>query len=509
MDSRTKNASRNLIWGLLNKGIALLLPFATRTALIYVLGMEYVGLEALFVALLNVLNIVELGIGSALVYSMYKPVAENDMVKMSALLRFYKNCYRVIGLLVLGIGVMIVPFLPLLIKGAYPSDVSLYVVYAIYLTNTVLGYFLFAYKQSAFIASQRNDILSNINTVLTVLSAGLQIALLVLSRNYYLYIAVLPFITVLNNLAVCFLFNKRFPDLKPIGKLERGSIQEIKTNVIGIMTQKIGTVVLSSSSSLVVSAFLGLLILSKFNNYLYIITALFGLLTIIQKSLIPSIGNSIVVTDESKNYRDFNLFLFLYIWIVGWFACCFIVLSQDFIALWAGRENELPIGIVVCMALYLYSFKMNDMTYIYREAAGIWRQGMFVPLIAALCNVLLSLVLVNLIGLAGVLLSSVFSLVFIYTPWYTKVLFDNYFKSTEKWKRYLLRQLKYFVVSASAAAITYLATLPLGEGTLLSLTLKAFVALVVPNVLFFLAYARSQEMKSALAFAKGLRKRAR
>ena len=456
-------------------------------------------------SVLNVLNLAELGIGSALVFSMYKPVEEDDRTRLSALLALYRRCYRVIGAVILTVGLLLMPFLPYLIEGTYPSDVNLYLLYGIYLANTVVSYFLFAYKQSLFIASQRNDWISNINSALLIVTTLLQVFFLICFGSYYLYVLVLPMVTCINNIAICILFRKKFPWARSVGTLDKETLKTIKTNVIGLMTQKIGTVVLSSASSVIISAFLGLVILGKYNNYYYIITALFGFLTIVQTSIIPSIGNSIITTSKEKNYTDFRCFLFLYVWILSWFAVCFLVLSESFVSLWVGKSNVLSLDVVVLMSLFMYAYKMNDMTYVFREATGIWYQGMFIPIIAALVNIGLSLTLVNYWGLLGVLFSGIASLLLVYTPWYSRVLFKYYFDDMSKWKAYLLTQGKYFLVTLGAAIVTFAAaSLIPTDCTMTTLLLKALVALFIPNLLFMLVYHRSKEFISAKALIESI-----
>ena len=151
--SRVKNASRNIVWGVLNKIVVLLLPFITRTVMIYTLGMEYVGLSSLFTSILQVLSFAELGIGSALVFSMYEPMAENDDKKICALLNLYKKTYRIIGVIILVAGLAILPFLNYFVNGSVPNNINLQILFVIYLLNNLVGYFLFAYKQALFTAA--------------------------------------------------------------------------------------------------------------------------------------------------------------------------------------------------------------------------------------------------------------------------------------------------------------------------------------------------------------------
>ena len=177
-DSKTKNSSRNLVFGICLKVYQLLVPFLIRTIIIKILGIEYAGLNSLFTSILQVLNIAELGVGTALVFSMYKPIVEHDDKKICALMQLYKIYYRVIGLVILAIGLCITPFLSKLIKGDVPPDINIYVLYFLNLGATVLSYWLFAYKNSLFQAHQRNDVVSKVTILTNTVMYVLQISLL-------------------------------------------------------------------------------------------------------------------------------------------------------------------------------------------------------------------------------------------------------------------------------------------------------------------------------------------
>ncbi|UKI56602.1 MAG: hypothetical protein L6V90_05600 [Treponema succinifaciens] len=167
-------------------------PFLIRTVLIKKIGIEYAGLNSLFSSILQVLNLTELGFASAVVYSMYKPIAEDDKDTICALLNFYKRVYFIIGLVILALGSAVMPFLPHLIKGNVPQDINIYVLYSIYLVNTSLSYLLFGYKNSLLNAHQRRDVISNILTITQGLMNICQLLILVTIKNYYLYVLMMP-----------------------------------------------------------------------------------------------------------------------------------------------------------------------------------------------------------------------------------------------------------------------------------------------------------------------------
>lgn len=162
---RTKNATRNIVVGMILKIYQLLVPFVIRTVMIHVLGMEYLGLNSLFTSILQVLNLAELGVGSAMVFSMYKPIAEDDSATINDLMKLYQFYYRIIGMIILVIGIAITPFIPKLIKSDIPSGLNIYILYYLNLGATVISYWLFAYKNCLLTAHQRSDVISKVNSI--------------------------------------------------------------------------------------------------------------------------------------------------------------------------------------------------------------------------------------------------------------------------------------------------------------------------------------------------------
>ncbi len=497
---RTKNAKRNIMWGFLCKVVSIILSFMTRTVMIYVMGMDYVGLGSLFSSILQVLSFAELGIGGAMVFSMYKPIAENDDDKVCALLNLYRSIYRVIGIIILVAGMLLMPFLDHMVAGDVPVDINLYILFGIYLLNNVLGYFLFAYKSSLFQASQRLDITSKIGMIFQLVSSIAHILVLVLFRNYYMYVVVIPVFTVLNNVLVGYLSYKQFPQYRCRGNISKEERDSIKKKVGGMLFQKMGSIVLQSADTIIISAFLGLRILGIYNGYYYIITTLFGFISIIQSSLVPSIGNSIVTEKIEKNLKDFKKFHFLYMWIVMWCCSCLLCLYQPFIKLWQGSENVLPDIMVLLLTIYFFANKMGDICCIYRESIGLWWEAKFIPFTSSIVNLCLNIALVKIIGLPGIVISTIVSLVFINLPWGSKVLFSKYFKSGKEYWRYLINTARYFILMCVTAGITYLVcSAVLGEG-LIALILKGIVCAILPNIILIVINIKNPDFKVAGQF---------
>lgn len=490
---RTKNATRNIIWGMIEKIITILLPFITRTILIKVLGAEYLGLNSLFTSILQVLSISELGISSAIVFSMYKPIAEDNNELLCAFLNLYRKVYLVIGTIILVAGLAILPFLSKLIAGDNNTNVNIYILYLVYLANTVLSYYLFAYKQALFTAYQRNDLISKRTTIVSLFSSSLQIILLLLFKNYYIYVIVVPLATITTNVLNAWLANKMFPKLQCKGKVPDDELKGIKKRIIGLLSFKIYGVVYTSVDTIVISSFLGLIPLAIYNNYFYVQTAIIGFLTIITASITAGIGNKMITNSKEDNYNDFMNFTFANGWISSWCAVCLVTLYQHFMKTWVGDKLTFPFVTMVLVVLYFYLSRVTTLTFTYREAAGLWWEDRIRPLVATVANLSLNLILVHFIGMNGVLLSTIICTVFISVPWGTIILFKNYFNRSPK--NYFCRIILYVGVTGIISVLTILSCALLPDSGWIYLILKAVICLVVPNLLFILCFKRLREFE--------------
>lgn len=354
MASRTKNAVRNIGWGITYKVSTLLLPFVVRTVMIYSLGSEYLGLSSLFTSVLNVLSLAELGVGSAMVYAMYKPVAENDTDTVCALLNLYRKIYKIIGTIIIVMGMAIMPFLRNFISGDTPDDVNIYTLFTIYLFNTAGSYLLFAYQASVLNASQRSDVASKVNMFTGIIKNLLQIIVLLFWRNYYGYVILLPITSCAANIILAVCARNMYPQYVCRGKVKPQLAKEIKGKVMALFAVKITSVIYNSVDSIVISAFLGLVALAKYNNYYYIMNAVISIVTVVFTSIVSSIGNSIVLESDEKNYKDYMNLSFVNAWIVGWCTVCLFCLYQPFMRLWVGESLMYEMGVVICFCVYFY-----------------------------------------------------------------------------------------------------------------------------------------------------------
>lgn len=498
---RTENAKRNIKFGILQRMVMILLPFATRTVLLKTLGADYLGLNSLFSSVLQMLNLTELGFSTAIVYSMYKPIAEDDIEGICALLNLYKKVYRIVGWMVFGFGIVLIPFLNLFIKGKVPDDISIYVIYIVYLMNTVISYWLFAYKSAIPNAYQRTDVVSRAYTFSQVFQMVCQVAVLLLVRNYYLYIVFLPLATVLNNLLVSYYVKKYFPQYHCRGKVNDEILKDIKTKVTGLLIQNVCATTRNSLDSICISAFIGLTMTAAYNNYYCIISALSGMCSVIGSSITAGVGNGIALETVETNYQIMRKIEFIYMLMSGWMSVCLVCLYQPFMEIWVGIDLKMPFGVAICFAFYFYVLKIGDIRSVYSSAAGLWWENRHRAVAESIANLVLNIVLVQYIGVYGIILGTLIPLLFISQIYGSKIIFKFYFKNG-KYFNYLLTHLKYFVISFGVCFITY-GFCSLFDyfdwlNALGTLVVRGIICITISPLLYFLIYRRTKEYKNSI-----------
>ena len=501
--NRTKNATRNIFFGVLLKLYHILVPFLMRTAMLYLLGVEYLGLDSLFTSILSVLNLAELGVGSAMVYSMYRPIVRDDGETICALMNLYKRYYRIIGTVVLASGLILCPFVPNLIAGSTPVGINVYILYLLNLGATVLSYWLFAYKNCLLQAHQRSDVISKVMLIVQTGRYLLQFVLLFLTHNYYLYLIVTLLSQAIINVVTSLIADKMYPQYRAAGVLDRAARKEINHRITDLFTAKIGAVIVDSVDTIVISAFLGLTVLAVYQNYFYILTAVTGLINVIMTSCLAGIGNSIATESKEKNYRDLRTFTFIIVWIAGVCTALLLTMFQPFIKLWVGEKYMFEFSAVICFCVYFFIKQINTLLNLYKDAAGMWHEDRFRPLVTAAANLTMNLIMVQFWGIYGILLSTVLSMLLVGMPWILRNLFTVLFDRTEL-RNYLKMLILYILLTgvtcvASAAVGHFLP----GDGIVL-LVLRMLTTLVVSNLIFFAALHRTADFKKGFGILKSV-----
>lgn len=502
---RTVNSIRNTVTGALTKVILIVLPFIVRTIIIRIIGIEYAGLNSLFTSILQILSFSELGLSTAVAFSLYKPITDGDKETIGALLNLIKRLYYIVGLVILILGVSLMPFLPHLISGTYPADINLYILYSIFLFNTVVSYFLFSYRSVLLQAAQRKDVENVISAINTLVFGGAQILTLLLTKNYYIYVSVIPLMTISENLIRFFVVKKMYPELRVTGSIDAHKKKEVVQKLKELIGHRLCGIIVASTDSVIISSFLGLTAVGVYSNYFFVINALMGFIDIFHASLTASIGNSLIKESREKNFKDFKMLTFVNFWLVGWMSITCLCLYQHFITVWVGEELLLPLSSVILFVVYLYSWKAKDMLCVYKNAAGDWGSDFWKPYVVSALNIVLDIILVNYIGVNGVLLATILSVPVISLPWETHVFFKRVFK--EKESLYYLTILVTTVVIVGVGAGTYFLCDLLPSDGFGWLAAKLGICVVVPNAIFLLLSFRLPEFRGLLAKALGLFKK--
>lgn len=495
--ARTQNAIRNISTGILNKLVAIICPFFVRTIFINRLGVQYLGLNSLFSSILMVLNLTEMGFSSAIVFSMYKPIAEDDQSTINALLYFYKRVYRWIGTIILTVGLCMIPFLPKLIHGSYPSDVNLVFVYLVYLGNTVLSYFLFAYLGSLISAFQREDVLSRISIWINLAMYGMQTLMLLTVTKYYAYLLVMPSFTVINNIRTAVIARKMFPECRPEGRITQQQKKVIQEKVSGLVITKVCMVTRNAFDSIFISMFLGLAETAIYNNYYFIMNSIISFFAVLVNSLLAGVGNSITMESVEKNYQDMNRINFIYMWISGWFTVCLFCLYQPFMKVWVGETMMFPLSVVVMFCLYFYGLRLGEVRSIYDHAAGLWWHHRYRAVAESVGNVMLNYFLGKLFGVIGIIGATLISLLIFNYFYGSTIIFKHYFKEKKIHEFFCISGI-YALSAAVVAAITYWVCALIPLESFLGLFAKAAVCAVLPNVLYFLLYLKTPMFQKSM-----------
>lgn len=491
--ARTKNTVRNILTGSVSRIINIILPFFNRTVILYVMGTKYLGLSSLFTSILSFLSLSELGLGAAMVYSMYKPIARNDDETICALLNLYKRLYRIIGFVVLGLGMALMPFLRQLINDEIPPEINLHLLYFIYLFNSVLSYWLFAYKNALLQAHQRNDVNNVISAVIIPASYAVMLGALWLTKNYYAYVIWQPVFTIITNLIRSRYVDRHFPHLKPRGEISTELRRSITKKVAALIGTKLNTVVLNAADNLVMSAFLGLTVIAVYGNYYMIMSSIIGFLGIIYSAMTAGLGNSLQTETVEKNYRDFEKLSFMNSWLVGWCSVCLVCLYQPFMRIWVGEELMFPFYVVLELGLYFYIYQLRKIPVVYKDAAGIWWEDRFRPYVCMVTNVVLNILLVQIIGISGIILSTVFSLC-ISIPWENYTIFKYVFHRSSR--AYYGKLAAYCGSMILGGLVCFWLCSLFGDG-IPALMARAVICVIVPNVIFAALNCRRAEFRLA------------
>lgn len=502
MSSRRLNSSRNAVSGVIKVIVSIALPFIIRTVLLYYLGKEYLGLNSLFSSILSVLNLAELGFSSTVVYRLYKPLSTGDIKTIGGYLNYLKIIYRIIGCIVFGLGLVLLPYLPKLINGSYPSDINLYVLYLLYLINTSSSYFFSGYKRTIIIASQRTDYINIVETGLLCLQYLTQIIIIVIFRNYTAYLIVMPIATVLINLTISILCKWKYAEFFTEDELSVEQKKEMNSDVKWASIYRISVVTRNSFDSIVISSLIGLAAVGIYNNYYYIFNALYGFMVIINDSLQASVGNSIAEETKKKNETDIYKLSILSLWMVMFCCAGLICFYQPVMILWMGSDMLLPDRDMILFVVYFYVLNMNNIRNLYFNGNGLWKKGAKSYILESIFNLCLNIVLGKLFGITGVIIATILTMFFCSFIWRSQILFHNYFKNSPK--RFYAMHVKMMLLSSVVLTACFYLSKIFDSNSVCAFIGRGIICFIIPNVAMLLLFRKNKNFMDGVQQIKGV-----
>lgn len=460
-NSRTTNTIYNFTSSIGGQLLTIILQFAVRTVFVNTLGKSYLGISGLFSNILSMLSLAELGVGTAILFKLYEPIAKEDHHRITVLMKFYKKVYTYIGVVVGVIGLCLIPFLPNLINDydkLKELNINAALIFILYLLQSVTSYLFFAYKSAIVKANQKEYLLNVVKYLITVASSILQIILLVLLRNFILYVLVLVFTVIIENITYAVIANKMYPYIndKTADKLRKEEIIGVVKDCSALLLYKLNEVVIKSTDNIVLSMFLGLDIVALYSNYYVFYTTIKTLFEKVFSSVAHSIGNLHTSHDIEHEYKVFESVNLISVLLGGTAFVGIFVVADEFIQSWIGNGWMIAQPFAFLMGLEIYTMSIRKALGKYRTAMGLFQQAKYRPLAGMLINIIVSVALVNYWGICGVLVGTIVS-DWATFMWFDPMIIHKYgFENVYRVRRYYLKNLKYFAVTLAVAAIDYL-----------------------------------------------------
>lgn len=489
-DSRTKNTARNIFTGLVYRAVGILLPFINRTVILRVMGAEYTGISTLFSSILGMLSLAELGFNSAIVYSMYKPMAEENWDEVCYYLTLIRKVYYIVGTAIFCGGLCCMPFLRYLIHGGYPSELNLYILFSLYLINSAISYYLFAYKETLLLADQRQDITNNIRSIVDTARYLAQFAALLIWRDFYVYVLIQIVGSVLSNFMIQRSTEKRYPEVvcKKIKHLRLPA--EVKQKTYALMLARVCDTLRNSMDSIILSSCIGLVATTIYGNYYFVYSAIYGVLLVIGNALAGSVGNSISCESTKKNYEDMRNFQFLFSWITTTCTICLVTMYQPFMKLWAGTDLMLSDKDMMLFCLYFYLINMNNIRNQYINGAGLWDKLKASYVLEAGGNLVLNIVLGKIWGITGILLATIITIFVFNYVYRTHIMFSDYFRN-ESESRFSMDQLQYALVTTVLAGSMFCFCKIIPGREIVQLVVCAVLSVVVSGIAYIILFHKT------------------
>lgn len=489
---RTEKALKNSISAIILTIVTIILGFLSQKIFILTLGTEYLGINGLFSNIVSMMAIVELGIGPAIIYNLYKAVAENDIKQIKILLNFYRKAYHFIAIIILLLGVGILPFVSKLV-GEINIEYSIHLLFIMFVVDVVFSYLL-TYKRSLLLANQRSSVINYVHLTVNVLVTVLQIVVLLYIQNYIVYLGLKIISRLIENIIINKFVEEEYSYVKePVTEiLDEDTKQDIINKVKGLLLHKVGGIIVQGTDNVLLAYFAGIRSVALYSNYYMIINALNIIVSQIFGSIVASVGNLLIEADDKRSQESYSLINFINHAIAVICCSCLLVLIQPFIGLWLGTEYCMNLNIVVALVVSLYLTLMRKCPSTFKEAAGVYHEDRYVPVIESCINLVSSLVLMHYWGVIGVFLGTITSTLFLHIYSYPKYVYEATLgmKKNEYLKRFTIESIQAVIIMVLVYYVTGFVKI---ENLFLNFIVKGISTVSVSGFIMWMIYRGSVE----------------
>lgn len=492
---RTDKSIKNAIIAVIANIVTMIVGVVSQAIFVKGFGKEYLGVNSLFSNIIYMLSIVELGVGTAIIYNLYKPVAENDVEKIKSLLQFYKKAYKIIAVTILIISIILSLVLKNIVGDVQITE-NVYIVFALFVIDTVFSY-LITYKRSILYATQNTYIVNIIHIGYIICMNVVASVIIILLGNYYIYLISKILFRILENVIVNLIAEKKYPYINEkdnIQELDKETLKEIIKKIKALFFHKIGEVMLLGTDSIIVSKFLGIVWVGLYSNYNMIVNAISGIFGQVFSAVTASVGNLLVEENTEKIYVVYKRMILLNFWLVSFCTVSIFCMIKPFIILWIGSDYLLSEMTVFVIVIVFYMQNMKKTLKVFKEAAGKFEKDKYIPIIESLVNILCSIFFVKHLGLIGVFIGTFLSTLVLYCYSFPKIVYKQIFK--KDYKTYTIEYIGYFAIMLMAFAISYtMISVFKFDNNFIQLLVNFIVCLIVPNIIYFMIYHNTKEFE--------------
>lgn len=493
---RTKESIKNMIIAAISNVLSMLVGFITQAVFLKSLGTEYLGINGLFNNIISMLSMIELGIGIAIMSNLYKPIANNDENEILGLMNFYRKSYIKIGSAILLLGILIIPFLKLII-GTTSIKINIYIVYLLFLLDTVLFYFL-SYKRTLLIAKGKNYFINIIHIFYLIILNASQICILIFTKNYYLYIIIKVAMRIFENVVINILVNKKNSFIKNVknGTVNRQVEKSIYKKVKALIFHKFGTFIVTGTDNILISIFFGISSVGLYSNYYLIINSICGILTQVFSSITANVGNLMTEDNKDKQYRIFKIIYFFNFLISSISGIILFMLIEPFISIWIGSNYLMSKYILIVLMINFYFTVMRSTFNIFKDAVGIYYEDRFVPIIESICNIVLSILFAKIFGLIGIFMGTISSQLILHLYSYPKYVCKKLFQTN--YKQYYIDFIVKFgifiiLLGITSSSSTIILSLLKISNNMIVLLINLLISIIIPGIILILIFRKTEE----------------